>query len=403
MKRLATATLAFLPTLLACNHQENHPNVVFILTDQWRSSGFGFAGDSNVKTPNLDKFASEAARFNNAVSVCPVCTPYRGSLLTGRYPTSTGMFLNDACLPEEELCLAEVYKQNGYQTAYIGKWHLDGHGRLDYTPPERRQGFDYWKALECSHDYNRMPYYEGDLPEMKFWDDYSPYAVCEDAGRYVSSHAKDKSPFFLFVSIAAPHFPHQTAPDDLKELYPPDDIKVNPNVPEELRAKVQKELQGYYAHCTAIDRAIGRLLDQLKSLGLWDRTLIVFTSDHGEMMGAHGIPATQKQVPWIESGGVPLLIHFPAAKRSKRQLFEMPVTTPDLSATLLNLSGIDLPGSFEGVSFARNLKSGRDDPGRGALYMSVAPFAAVPKEAKREYRALKTARYTYVKGLDGPW
>ncbi len=116
------------------------PNIVYLLADQWRASAMGYAGDPNVKTPNLDRLAKEGLNFRNAVSVCPVCTPYRASLMTGRYPTSTGMFLNDAHLPDGELCIAEALKAAGYATAYIGKWHLDGHGRGSYVAPERRQG-----------------------------------------------------------------------------------------------------------------------------------------------------------------------------------------------------------------------------------------------------------------------
>jgi len=389
--------------LVGCKDDRPEPNVLFILTDQWRASAMGYAGDPNVQTPCLDRFAGEAVRFTNAVSVCPVCTPARASLLTGRFPTSTGMFLNDAQLPKEELCLAEVFKAEGYQTGYIGKWHLDGEGRLDFTPPERRQGFDYWKALECSHDYNQMPYYEGNDTVMKYWEGYSPEAVCQDAGRYLTNHTGSKSPFFLFVSIAAPHFPHYSAPEEFKALYPLDQIQINPNVPDSLKDKARRELQGYYAHCTAIDQAVGKLLDQVKELGLWDETLIVFTSDHGEAMGAHGARITQKQVPWIESAGVPLIIRDPAARSNDNVTLTTAVTTPDISATLIDLCGIEIPGSFEGVSFAKNLLRHRDNPEKSALYMTVAPFAAVRKEYKREYRAVKTSQFTYVKSLDGPW
>ena len=171
MKRILLTALLCLFFITHINAQK--PNVIFILTDQWRASAFGYTGDPNVKTPHLDSFAKEAVSFANAVSVCPVCTPYRASLLTGRYPTSTGMFLNDLYLPSEELCMAEIFKSAGYNTAYLGKWHLDGHGRLNNVIPERRQGFDFWKALECSHEYNKMPYYENDSPEMKYWDEYS--------------------------------------------------------------------------------------------------------------------------------------------------------------------------------------------------------------------------------------
>ncbi len=381
----------------------DRPNVVFILVDQWRGSATGYAGDPNVKTPNLDLFSEEAVTFKNAVSVCPVCTPYRASILTGRYPTSTGMFLNDAYLPEEELCLAEVFKENGYNTGYIGKWHLDGQGRFDFTPPDRRQGFDYWKALECSHDYNNMAYYEGDSPEVKYWEGYSPFAISDDAQVYITTEATSDSPFFLFVSLATPHFPHASAPQEFKDLYPESDILVAPNVPIELHQKVKEELVGYYAHCSATDKAIGSILQKIEELDLLKKTIIVFTSDHGEIMGAHGVRIKQKQVPWIESAGVPLIIHYPSSKGIESRMVEMPVTTPDISASLLAMAGLEIPESFEGENFIQVIKGGKYHPDHGSLYMSVSSFANVKKEFKKEYRALKTAKYTYVKGIDGAW
>ena len=123
------------------------PNIVFVLTDQWRAQATGYAGDPNVKTPHLDAMAARSIHFENAVSVCPVCKPYRASLMTGKYPLSTGMFMNGLYLPSQELCMAEIFKEAGYDTGYIGKWHLDGHGRDAYIPKDRRQGFDYWKVL----------------------------------------------------------------------------------------------------------------------------------------------------------------------------------------------------------------------------------------------------------------
>jgi arylsulfatase A-like enzyme len=148
IKQIILALIFGLPYLIGCQQVERRtkPNIVYILTDQWRASAFGYAGDANVKTPRLDKFAEEAVNFVNAVSVTPVCTPHRAALLTGRYPTTTGMFLNDLYLPDEELCMAEIFKAEGYNTAYLGKWHLDGHGRENNVELERRQGFDYWKA-----------------------------------------------------------------------------------------------------------------------------------------------------------------------------------------------------------------------------------------------------------------
>jgi len=375
------------------------PNVVYVLTDQWRASAFGYAGDVNVQTPNIDKFASEAVNFRNAVSVCPVCTPHRASLMTGKYPTSTGMFLNDLSLPDNELCMAEIFKSAGYSTAYLGKWHLDGHGRFNNVSPERRQGFDYWKALECSHDYNHMAYYENDSPEMKYWEGYSPFAISREAQNYIDEHIQDENPFLLFVSIAAPHFPHTNAPEEYKALYPESEIKTAPNVPDEMVARIQKELNGYYAHCTAIDDAVGELLDKMKELGMMENTVVVFTSDHGEMMGSHGVRPKSKQVAWDESLRVPFLIKTPFNTEDKGDVIQAPITTPDILPTLLGLANIDIPETVEGGDLSWLVKSPDPAFDRPALFMNVCPFGN--EYHNDEYRGIRTKQYTYVCSPEG--
>jgi arylsulfatase A-like enzyme len=387
---------------VGCKKAQNNAgtNIVYILTDQWRASALGYAGDPNVKTPNLDKFSEEAMNFVNAVSVCPVCTPHRAALLTGRYPTSTGMFLNDLYLPEKELCMAEIFKEAGYNTAYLGKWHLDGHGRTNNVAPERRQGFDYWKALECSHDYNNMAYYENDNPEIKYWEGYSPYALAADANNYMAEHANDENPFLLFISIATPHFPHHSAPQEYKDLYPKDKLILAPNVPEEWEEKTCNELQGYYGHCTATDKAIGSILNQLKELNLMESTIVVFTSDHGEMMGSHGINPFAKQLAWDESIRIPFLIHYPGIGKNKGAQVNAPINTPDILPSLLALAEIDIPGSIEGEDLSELIKSKDPNADRPALIMNPCPFTAEYKYP--EYRAIRTKQYTYVRTLEGP-
>src|SRR4051812_5267242 len=176
------------------------PNIVYLLADQWRAQATGYAGDRNIHTPNLDRLAKEGLQFRNAVSVCPVCTPYRSALMTGRYPTSTGMFLNDAYLPDEELCMAEIFKAAGYTTGFIGKWHLDGHGRDSFIPPERRQGWGYWKGAECDHNYIHSHYYTDNSPEKKFWEGYDAIAETKDAQQYIREHSTSWEPFILVVA-----------------------------------------------------------------------------------------------------------------------------------------------------------------------------------------------------------
>ncbi len=376
------------------------PNVVFILTDQWRASALGYMGDPNVKTPQLDQLAKQSVNFVNAVSVSPVCTPYRASLLTGRFPSSTGMIFNDIYLPSEELCMAEIYQSAGYQTAYIGKWHLDGHGRLNNVEPERRQGFEYWKALECSHDYNEMLYYENEDPEKKRWEGYSPFAISKDAATYMNDHADDQQPFLLFVSIATPHFPHHSAPEEYMEMYPPSEIKLRPNVPEELHEEILPEIQGYYAHCTATDLAIGAMVEQMRSLGLLENTILVFTSDHGEMMGSHGRLPFRKQLAWDESLHVPFLIRLPDGESRQGVRVKAPITTPDILPSLLSLCGIEIPNTIEGDDLSELMISPDPEADRAALVMNVSPFDVNWDD--REYRGIRTARFTYAVAPEGP-
>lgn len=379
------------------------PHIVFLLADQWRASAMGYAGDPNVRTPHLDALAKESVNFQNAVSVCPVCTPYRASLLTGRYPTTTGMFLNDIYLPDRELCIAEVFKAAGYDTAYIGKWHVDGHGRLAYIPPERRQGWDYWKAAECDHDYNRSHYYTGRSDAKQFWEGYDAFAQTKDACGQIRSRAGARRPFLLLVSYGTPHFPHGTAPDDYKAMYPPEQIKLPPNVPAAMQNdRVRLEAQGYYAHCTALDQCVGEIVAALAGAGMAENTILVFTSDHGEMMGSHGVRPTTKQVPLDESARVPFLLRFPAAHGRAGRVVRMPLTTPDISATLAGLAGVPIPKTFEGRSLAALIRGGKEAGDRAALYMGVAPWGA-GGEFLRAYRAIRTRRYTYVCDLKGPW
>jgi arylsulfatase A-like enzyme len=162
---LATAGLF---ATAGCGHlnlsRKNKPNVVFVFADQWRAQATGYNGDPNLQgmTPVLDKMEKESINLVNAVSTCPVCTPYRASLITGQYPLTNGLFLNDLCLNPKAVSMAKIFTEAGYDTGYIGKWNLDGHGRSAYIPKERRQGFEYWKVLECTHNYNRSFYYDND-------------------------------------------------------------------------------------------------------------------------------------------------------------------------------------------------------------------------------------------------
>ena len=376
------------------------PNIVYILTDQWRGSALGYAGNPDVKTPKLDAFAKESVNFTNTVSVTPVCTPHRAALFTGKFPTTTGMFLNDLHMPSEEETMAEIFKKEGYSTAYWGKWHLDGHGRSTYIPKERRQGFDFWRGLECSHNYTKMPYYDNDNPKIKHWKKYSPFAITEDANQYLEAHAKDENPFLAVISIATPHYPHGTAPKKYKAMYPPESLTLNPNISDKFKERARKELQGYYAHATATDEAIGNVVDKIKELGILENTIIVFSADHGEMMGAHGVKPFVKQLAWDEAIRVPFLIRYPNINNNKGKVVNAPLTTPDILPSLLGLTNIDIPKDIEGENLTELIQNPDPNADRAALVMNVAPFGANYKD--QPYRGIRTKQYTYAVTPKGP-
>lgn len=397
----------FLVLIQACVNTKNKddlkkPNIVYVIADQWRAQATSYNGDPNLRgrTPNLDRIAETGVNYRNAVSVCPVCTPHRAALLTGRYPTSTGMFFNDIHLPADEYTMAEIFKEAGYQTAYIGKWHLDGMGRFEFTPPERRQGFDYWKALECSHDYNNLLYYSGDSDQKHYWEGYGPYAETNDAIDYIREHSDDEKPFLLFLSWGAPHFPHHTAPDRFQKIFREEGIILAPNVPDEMKEKAEEESVGYYSHIMALDSCIGRLQETLKEEEISENTIFVFSSDHGEMMGAHSVRPKLKQLAYAESVRVPFLLKYPALFGNEKIIVNSPINTPDILPTLLDLADIQVPESVEGKSMAQAITNPDAFADKAAVVMSVSPFDNPEND---EYRGIYTSRYTYIENLEGPW
>ena len=251
------------------------PNVVFLLTDQWRLQALGYAGNTQVKTPSIDRLARESISFKHAISGYSVCCPWRASFLTGQYPLTHGVIVNDvpmwrvdtATSSGEPVGLGDAFKDAGYNTAYIGKWHVDGRGRKAYIPPERRLGFDYFKALECTHEYNQSAYYDNDDPTMCFWDGYDVFAQTADARRYIQAQSPEK-PFMLVVSWGPPHNPYETAPSEFRDMYDARDIKLRPNVPAEMAADAREWLAGYYAHCSALDKSVGDIMETLDERGL---------------------------------------------------------------------------------------------------------------------------------------
>jgi arylsulfatase A-like enzyme len=376
------------------------PNVVFVFADQWRAQATGYAGNRQVRTPHLDRLAAESVNFENAVSGCPVCSPYRASLLTGQYPLRHGVFLNDVRLSNKAVSLAQAYQDAGYKTAYIGKWHLDGDHRSAFIPRDRRHGFEFWKALGCTHAYNNSFYYGDEDVKLK-WDGYDAIAQTRAAQQYIREHT-DGPPFLLVLSWGPPHGPYETAPQKYRDLFKPDDITLRPNVPEADKDTARRIIAGYYAHIAALDDCIGDLLGTLREAGIERDTIFVFTSDHGDLLCSHG--QRNKQQPYDESIRVPFLLRYPTLLGKEGRVIDLPIDAPDVMPTLLGLSGIAVPDTVEGTDFSDVLTGKSPAPDWAALIACHAPFGQWPRtRGGREYRGVRTSRYTYVRDLNGPW
>lgn len=377
------------------------PNVLVLVADQWRAQAFGFAGDPNVRTPAFDRLAAASVRMENAVSALPVCSPTRASLLTGQRPLTHGVFINDVPLGSNAVTIAKVLGGAGYDTAYVGKWHVDGRGRASYIPRERRQGFDYWKVLECTHDYTNSSYF-ADSAERRTWGGYDAIAQTQDACAYLRDPRRREKPFLMFLAWGPPHDPYFTAPEKYRSRFRPQDMQVRPNVPVALHPEVKKILAGYAAHCAALDDCLAELRAALSEAGLAEDTLLVFTADHGDMLGSHGL--FKKQKPYEESVRVPLWFHWPRGLGAQGRGATACINTEDIMPTLLGLCGLPIPQTVQGLNFSRYLQGGPDPGDDAAVILCVSPFGEWERRVGgKEYRGIRTPRYTYVRDLNGPW
>ena len=384
------------------------PNIVFIFADEMRYSAMGCMGNSDVKTPNLDRLAEEGMLFTNALSSGPVCTPYRAQLLTGRYSHSTGVIRNDIRLPANEITIAEAFKEQGYATGYIGKWHLDagrkepkGTDRRDgFVPPgPYRQGWDYWAALGCSHNYFHTKYYR-DNAEPIMIDGYEPDVQTDLAVEYIKQHRRQ--PFCLMMSWGPPHFPFK-APDRW-DIYDPEKLAVPPNVPSDKQQVTRELLAQYYGMVTSIDACMNRIVNALSVMGLADNTIVCFTSDHGDMIWSHN--CEHKQRPWEESIHIPFIMRWPR-KIKPGQKKDVLFNSVDVMPTLLGLCGIKGPAAMEGTDLS-GVILGTSNKEPDSAYLAIwavqedGSVGSVTNPGV-DWRGVRTKEWAYAYTLKGDW
>lgn len=417
---LALAALSGAVSAPAAAPKGDRPNILFIFPDQYRAQAMGFTGEDPVLTPCLDRLASESVVCVNAVSTMPLSSPYRGMLMTGMYPhhnnvqTNCNTYANrfGTHLREEDTTFSDVLDAAGYYCGYIGKWRLDApegplarswqQAKWDaYTPPgSRRHHFRYWCSYGC-HNRHMDPYYwlnDAERSDTTFARKWGPEFEADRAIEFIraegTASGRDRSqPWALFVSMNPPHGPYSAVPERYKALYrdiPVDSLLVRPNVPAGPQGdKGRANIRDYFACVTGVDEQIGRIIEALDASGQARNTIVVFTADHGEMMGSHGL--MQKVVYYDESFRIPFLIRWPEALKPGVDSLHLGV--PDVMPTLLGLAGLAdrIPAGVEGSDFSRVLTGESDERPEFALY--VKPGEDLQKS---NARGLRTNRYTFV-------
>ena len=373
----------------------SRPNVLVLLPDQWRGMDLGCMGNREVRTPHFDRLAAQGVAFRNSIANCPVCTPARSILLTGRFAHTTGTGVNDVPLANEVVTIAEVLKEQGYRTGFIGKWHLEGGKRQPgFVPPgPRRQGFDYWAATICDHNYFKSHYFR-DSPEPIPIPRYDALEYTDRAIEFLGQDTR--RPFCLYVQWGPPHNPYVAPPEFLRQ-YDPGRLTLRPNWREGTRLGSRQDLAGYYAAVTCIDHEAGRILEALDRNGQADNTIVLVTSDHGDMLGSHG--KSLKRKPWEESIRVPGIVRYPAGIRRNGRS-DLLFSHVDVVPTLLGLCGVAGPPGMQGRDLSPHL-TGRRAAEPESVYLQI--YTKSEEGEFAPWRGVRTKRYTYARFAERFW
>ncbi|MGC9347397.1 MAG: sulfatase family protein [Anaerolineae bacterium] len=378
-------------------------NILFILADQLRAAALPLYGETQIETPNLDRLASDGMTLTNMIATCPVCTPYRAMLLTGRHPQTTGHIHNSIRTRHTEISIADAFADQGYRTGWIGKWHLHtgvwpAQNVPDWVPEGRdRLGFQFWRAYNM-----HMVYFNGFVNTSDWnyerWEGYETEGLLRYAFEFLDDVGDD--PFCLFLSPHQPHFtPFQFAPEHYYARLP-NALKLPKNVPEDIYPEAAEMYRHYLAMTMALDDMVGALVDYLERTGRAEDTLVVFTSDHGSQVGAQGLGPWLKKQPYRESLDVPFIARLPGVLEggAKRDALTSPV---DLFPSLCSLCGIPVPRSVEGYDLS---PAWRGNPGAfeqdAVLTMNFSSrYDWIGGGA--EWRGVRTQRHNYARWLSG--
>lgn len=378
--------------LKAARKDKGMKNIIFYFSDQQRWDTV-----NEEVTPNLMKLADEGVLFENSFTCQPVCGPARSCLQSGMYATETGCYTNGIALPQDITPLAEYFNRAGYQTAYIGKWHLGSdkypgigvHCEKTAIPKDRQGKYQYWRAADCleftSHGYDGYVF-DGDGNKIDFTG-YRADCINDFALEFLDKREKDK-PFFLFVSQLEPHQQndrnrfegYKETIEKYKDYPLPDDLTF-------LKGDYKEMYPDYISAINRLDYNVGKLVAKLKQQGIYEDTIIIYTSDHGchfktrNMEYKRSCHESSIHTPLIIKGG-----GFEGGKRDNRL-----VSLIDLPPTMLSMAGIKTPPNFKGYDLTKET----DDPEtrRKCVFMQISESQCG--------RAVRTDRFMYsVKDLN---
>lgn len=392
-------------------------NILWIFSDQQPAYTLSCNGDPNSHTPNLDRLAGSGFNFRNAVSGYPLCCPFRGSLLTGEYPHCC-VPGHEYRLPPEMPTAADYFNAAGYDTAYIGKWHLDGMKERDILrvgkeiiPYERRGRFGRWIGYE-NNNMQFDCYVHGHLNAetpvpMTRLAGYETDGLTDLLLDFLQEPERKEKPFFAILSVQPPHNPY-LAPAKYHRRYQPQKLQLRPNVAHNsiVENTVRHDLAGMYAMIENLDDNVGRIWNCLHENGLDRDTWIFFFSDHGDMHGSHG--QFKKTAPWQESVNVPFIIwggptyrplgHYQSAE------VRYPINHVDILPTALGLAGIDAPKKLPGFDYSALLCGKQPVASPESAYLQNVTPTMNGDSIDRAYRGVVTRDgWKYVCTEEGDW
>ncbi len=392
------------------------PNILIVLSDQLRRHALSIYGDPNIVTPHVDALASRGVRFENASSTCPICVPFRFTLMTGLYAHDRKVPSIEYRMSPAERTLADEFNEAGYETIYTGKWHLDGgHGRMGSgrqcgrTPVKKayRGRWQKWFGFELRNGPFDTWYFEDDDPTPRPIAGYQTDGLF-DLGMDYLERRDPSRPFCMVISVEPPHDPLE-APEALRRTWESMDIVLPPNVEStdpEAMEEIVRNRKRYYAMVENLDWNIGRLSAFLLRAGLQSETVVLFLSDHGELGGAHGLRG--KQWPYEESTGIPLIVADPRRPDRAGAVIGDPVSTEDLFPSVLGLAGLKPRDTPPGENLAPLVHGDVRGLDRAGVMLE---FVAEVRRGMAFYdwvwRGFRTARYKYTVRGDNhggdPW